>query len=291
MATWILGACFVCTSCNTRSVWKTCQRCRAETLDLREGLAALENRWSAWPAFAQGRTIYSPRSIASFRILKWLAAIATLGAALAPVLGPFQRTGRSPAPLELTIALGTGLVLSPFVFLFFTVYFLFIANLLRGLSLFFAGAAAITPFIGRRFEIVAMFSRFLSRPLIPQLETVGPGELTEGRTRALLKEPLTLEFVRDGWGLMERFDVVALTPAKVTLDSGEVTEVALEHGGIEFDQAMSRRSAAQATLPAWLQAPGRLGIRFRREFPAGASVVISRGRQANGDSRVVLTLS
>ena len=291
MATWNLGACFVCLTCNARSVWKTCQRCRAETLDLREGFTALEAHWSAWPAFAQGRTIYSPRSIASFRILKWLAAIATLAAALAPVVGPFQKSGHFPAPLELAIALGTGLVLSPFVFLFFTVYFLFIANLLRGLSLFFSAAAAITPFIRRRFELIAMFSRFLSRPLIPQLEVVGPGELSEGRERGVLIESLSLDFVRDGWSLLERFDVTAVAPAKVKLDSGAETVVALEHGGIEFDQAMSKRTEAEAALPAWLQAPGRPGIRFRREFPAGARVVICRGRQANGDARVMLTLS
>lgn len=290
MATWNLGACFACTSCLTRSAWRRCPACTRETIDLRGGAALLEARWSAWPAYAAGRALYSPRAIRSFRILKWIAAIATFATALAPVLGPWARQGHPPSGLELGIALGVGAVMSPLVFIFYSAYFLFIAHLFRGMSLALSAMAAVTPIGRARFEIVSRISRVLSRPLLPQLEVAGPGELVDAGGRGVLAQTLTLDFVRDGWSLMERFDVVATAPAQVKLDSGETTRVALEHGGVQYDQAASKRLDASSALPAWLQAPGRDGLRFRREFPAGTRVRFSRGREAHDDPRVLLVL-
>lgn len=283
-AIWNLGACFACTSCLSRSAWRRCPRCKRETIDLR--VDTLKDRWSAWPAYAAGRAIYSPRAITSFRVLKWITGLATLATMLGPIFGPWAKTGRPPDALELALAIGVSAVLSPLIFLFYAAYFLFIAHLLRGMSLGLSLLAAVTPIGRARFEITAKLSRFLSRPLIPQLEVIEPGELTEGRSRGVLAEPLTLGFVRDGWGLLERFDVLAHAPAKVRLDSGEETLVPLEHGGVSFDQAMSRRAEFAGVLPTWLHSPGRDGVRFRREFPAGTRVIVSRGRQDHDEARV-----
>jgi hypothetical protein len=76
----------------------------------------------------------------------------------------------------------------------------------------------------------------------------------------------------------------------VKLDGGEETAVQLEHGGISYDQSMSRRSEFAGALPTWLHAPGRDGVRFRREFPAGTRVTFWRERQDTDDARVALVL-
>lgn len=291
MATWSLGACFVCPSCLSRGVWGRCQVCKGETIDLRQGMDLLQQRWSAWPAFAAGRALYSPRVVPSFRVLKWLTALATFATMLAPIFGPWAKSGRPPEGLELGLSIGVGLVMSPLVFGFYAGYFLFIAHLLRGMSVGLSLLGDVMPIGRARLQLTAKLSRFLSRPVIPQLEVIEPGELTEGRSRGVLTEPLTLEFVRDGWGLMERFDAHAMGPAKVKLDTGELTTVALEHGGVQFDQAMSQRLEASAALPGWLLAPGRDGVRFRREFPAGTRVTFNRAREEHDDARVLFRLS
>jgi hypothetical protein len=290
MAIWNLGAAFVCTSCLSRGVWRRCQLCKRETIDLRQGTELLQQRWSAWPAFAAGRALYSPRVVPSFRVLKWITSLATIATALAPVFGPWAKSGHPPEAMELGLSLGVGLLVSPIVFIFYAGYFLFIAHVFRGMSAGLGFLADVMPIGRSRFQITSKISRLLSRPLIPQLEVIDPGELTDGKSRGVLIEPLTLDFIRDSWGLVERFDVIPSAHAKVKLDGGEETVVSLDHGGVAYDQAMSRRSDFAGALPSWLHAPGRDGVRFRREFPAGTRVVFARGRQDNDDARVVLSL-
>ena len=290
MAVWNLGASFVCTSCLSRGVWRRCQRCKRETIDLRQGTEQLQQRWSAWPAFAAGRALYSPRVVPSFRVLKWITAIATLATALAPVIGPWAKSGHPPEAMELGLSLGVGLLMSPIVFIFYAGYFLFIAHVFRGMSAGLSFLADVMPIGRARFQITAKISRLLSRPLIPQLELAASGEFTQIKTRGALTEPLALDFIRDSWGLAERFDVIASSPAKVKLESGEDTVVPLEQGGVSYDQSTSRRSEFAGALPPWLHTPGREGVRFRREFPAGTRVIFSRERQDTDDARVLFQL-
>ena len=290
MTVWNLGASFVCTSCLSRGVWRRCQNCKRETIDLRQGTELLQQRWSAWPAFAAGRALYSPRVVPSFRVLKWITTIATLATALAPIIGPWAKSGHPPEGLELGISIAVGLIMIPIVFFFYAGYFLFIAHVFRGMSAGLGFLADVMPIGRARFQITAKISRFLSRPLLPQLELADSGEFTQGKSRGVLTDPLTLDFVRDGWGLVERFDVLASAPAKVKLDGGEETVVQLEHGGVSYEQSMSRRSDFAGALPAWLHAPGRDGVRFRREFPAGTRVTVSREREEHDDARVLFSL-
>ena len=251
----------------------------------------MKDRWSAYPAFAAGHALYSPRAIRHLRVLKWVTGAISVFCALGALAGPVF-IERKPLTLPLlAIGVGGGLFSIPFLFVFFALYLLLFAHVMRVMGLGVGWLSQLLPFGELRLSIVAAATRFFYRPLLPQLELREPGELLEGRARGVLAETLTLDFVRDSWGFFERFDVLAVSPAQVKLDSGELTTVALEHGGIEYGQAMSKRLEGGGQLPAWLDAPGRAGVQFRREFPAGTRVIFSRGRAEHDEARVSLTLT
>jgi hypothetical protein len=101
------------------------------------------------------------------------------------------------------------------LFWFFSLYLFFIAHLTRGLALVTSLAASITPLGKRRFSLVARLFRWMSRPLLPQLELWTMEQMDGPPQRATLLAPLRVDFVRDGWGWLERYDAVIATPPRV----------------------------------------------------------------------------
>jgi hypothetical protein len=282
VSTWNVGACFACTKCLLRSVWRTCPSCGGDTIDLRT--TTLESTWSAWPAFAQGLALYSWKAPRGLKVIRWLSALVTVGATLAPVFGPWLHNGKPPALGEAGLGLLVGLVFAWPVYTFFCLYLLLFAHVLRGLSALTNLASEISPIGTLRFSVLAKLTRFLSRPLIPQLELWSSSALDGPTERATLTEPLIVNFVRDGWGFMERFDVHLEKPARVKLESGETRELEIHHGGLESASLGVRTE--ESTLPGWLEAPNRPGLRFKREIPAGTRVVVTRAREGLDDARV-----
>ncbi len=282
MSTWNVGACFACTKCLLRSAWRRCPGCGGETIDLRT--STLEQTWSAWPAFSQGVALYSWRAPRGLKVIRVLSGLVTLGAVLAPVIGPWAHTGKPPELLEAGLGLLVGLVFAWPIYKFFCLYLLLFAHVLRGISALTNLASAISPIGTLRFSVLAKLTRFLSRPLIPQLEVWEFSALDGPTERAMLTEPLTVNFVRDGWGFMERFDVHLEKPARVKLESGETRELALLHGGLEANSLGARTESS--TLPGWLEAPHRPGLRFKREIPSGTRLVVTRAREGLDDARV-----
>lgn len=287
VTTWSLGACFACPRCLLRSEWKKCPRCSGVTVDL--SVESLQSTWSAWRGFAEGWALYSFRAVRALKVLRWGAALVTVGACLAPVFGPWLRNGRPPELLEALIGLVVGLVFAWPIYEFMALYLLLFAHVLRGLSFLTGLAAELSPVGTLKFSVLAKLTRALSRPLLPQLEVWPTNALDGASQRGVLTTPLRLEFVRDGWGFMERHDVHAATPMRVKWESGEETDVALTHGGVDFAQAMSVRSDG-SMAPSWLESPGRAGVRFKREFPVGTRVVLTRARAGLDDARVHLAL-
>ncbi len=272
VTSWSLGACFACPRCLLRSGWRKCPRCSGVTVDLR--VESLQLSWSAWRGFAAGWALYSFRAVRALKVLRWGAGLVTLGACLAPVFGPWLRNGHPPELMEAGIGLLVGLVFAWPIFEFMSLYLLLVAHVLRGLSWATALAAELSPVGTLKFSVLAKFTRALSRPLLPQLEVWPTNALDGPSRRGVLTAPLRLDFVRDGWGFMERHDVHATTAMRVKWESGEAADLALTHGGVDFARATSAR-ADGSTLPSWLEAPGRAGVRFKREFPAGTLVVVT----------------
>lgn len=262
---WSLGACFACPRCLLRGVWSKCPRCGDATLDLTR--APLDDRWSALPAYAAGYGLTSPRSVRSLKVIRRLSAFVTFVCCLGPILGPWQKTGSPPTLLELGLSVLVSLVFAFPLFWFFSLYLLFIAHLMRGLAVLTSLAARITPLGRRDFSVLARLTRWLSRPLLPQIELWTMEHIDGPSQRATLVTPLRIDFVRDGWGWLERFDAVIATPPLVKLESGEEHELAVAHGAVTVNPTAPRRDGA--SLPGWLEVPVRQGVRFHREFPAG----------------------
>lgn len=282
MSTWNVGACFACTKCLLRSAWRRCPGCGRDTVDLRT--TTLEHTWSAWPAFAGGIALYSWKAARGLKVIRALSGLVTLGAVLAPVIGPWLRNGKPPELLEAGLGLLVGLVFAWPIYKFFCLYLLLFAHVLRGISALTNLASEISPIGTLRFSVLAKLTRFVSRPLIPQLEVWELSTLDGPTERATLTEPLTVNFVRDGWGFMERFDVHLEKPARVKLESGETRELEILHGGIEANSIGARTEGS--TLPGWLEAPNRPGLRFKREIPPGTRLVVTRAREGLDDARV-----
>ena len=201
MSTWSVGACFACTKCLLRGVWRRCPTCGGETVDLRT--STLEHSWSAWPAFSQGLALYSWKAPRGLKVIRRLSALVTLGAVLAPVIGPWQRNGKPPELLEAALGLLVGLVCAWPVYKFFCLYLLLFAHVLRGLSLLTALASEVSPVGTLKFSVLARVTRFLSRPLMPQLELWELSTLDGLVQRGVLAEAATLHFARDAWGFMQ----------------------------------------------------------------------------------------
>jgi hypothetical protein len=166
----------------------------------------------------------------------------------------------------------------------------FIAHLTRGLALVTSLAASITPLGKRRFSLVARLFRWMSRPLLPQLELWTMEQMDGPPQRATLLAPLRVDFVRDGWGWLERYDAVIATPPRVKLESGDELELPVSHGAISLNPTVSARREG-ASVPGWLLVPGRDGVRFHREFPAGTSFRFNRTGAGLAVPRVLLEFS
>lgn len=270
---WSLGAYFVCTRCLVRGVWSKCPRCAEPCIDLTH--APLDERWVALPAFMAGHALSSPRSVRSLRPLRRLSAVLTFLCCLGPLVGPWQKTGHAPTLLELGLWLLVSLVFAFPLFWFFSLYLFFIAHLTRGLALVTSLAASITPLGKRRFSLVARLFRWMSRPLLPQLELWTLERLNDPPQRATLLTPLRIDFVRDGWGWLERCDAFIATAPRVRLESGEEFELSLTHGAVTVDPMKSARRSG-ASIPSWLEVPGREGVRSHRELPVGTVFRLSR---------------
>lgn len=285
---WSLGAHFVCTRCLVRGVWSTCPRCAAPCLDLTHG--PLDERWTALPAFTAGHALFSPRSVRSLRVLRRLAAVLTFVCCLGPLVGSWQKTGHPPTLLELGLSVLVSLVFAFPVFWFLSLYLFFIAHLTRILAVVTGFASSITPLGRRDFSLVARIFRWMSRPLLPQIELWTLEQMDGPPQRATLLAPLRIEFVRDGWGWLERQDAFIATPARVRLESGEELELSLTHGALTVDPTKSARLAG-ASVPSWLEVPGREGVRTHREFPAGTVCRFSRTGAGFDVPRVHLELT
>lgn len=282
MATWNIGACFACPKCLLRSAWRKCPKCGGETLDLRT--QSLQQSWSAWPAFAEGIALYSWRAPRGLKVIRVLSMLVAAGGVLATVVGPYLHTGKPPEPMEAGLSLLIGLLFAWPVYRFFTLYLLFFAHVLRGLSLVTNLASSVSPVGTLKFSVLAGLTRALSRPLIPQLEVWGLDALDGPRERGVLEAPATVNFVRDGWGFMERFDVHLDAPLRVKLETGETRELDVHHGGVEVDPLGARTEGS--TVPGWLEAPKRAGVRFTRQLPAGTRLTVTRAREGLDDARL-----
>lgn len=278
---WNVGACFTCVKCLLRSVWRKCPRCGGETVDLRS--ESLEVKWSAWRGFAEGWSLVSFRGVRAMKVIRRFAALITVGAVLSPVVGPLLRGGHTPELLELVIGFFVGLLFAWPIFEFMSLYLLFFAHVLRGLSWLTSLGAEISPVGTLKLSVIAKLTRWLSRALIPQIEVMS-SSLDGVSLRGVLAVPTTFHFVRDGWGFLERFDVHVPEPLKVTLD-GREESLTLSHGAVILDGGVRSEGS---TLPQWLEVPKRAGVRFRREVPAGAQFVLTRSREGLDDARVML---
>lgn len=218
------------------------------------------------------------------KVIRVLALLFTIGACLAPLIGPWLKKGQPPALMEVVIALVMDALLAWPLFWFFSLYLLLFAHVLRGLSWVTSLGAELSPVGTLKFSVLAKLTRAMSRALIPQLEVKRVATLDGAPLRGVTTAPVTLHFVRDGWGFMERFDVHAPSPLPVKFDSGESQELALTHGGVDLEVVGTRREGSE--LPSWLEVPKRSGVRFQRELPKGTRFVLTRGH----DARMLLRL-
>lgn len=283
VSTWNVGACFACTKCLLRSTWRRCPRCQGDTVDLR--VTSLETSWSAWRGFAEGWSLASWRAPRALNVLSRVAAAFTFFCCLGPVIGPWLDKGAAPSGVELLLSVVLGAVVAWPLWQFFRLYLLFIAHVLRGLAWITSFASEISPVGTLKFSVIARLCRGLSRPLLPQLEVFGGSSLEGAPVRGVLSAPVVVNFVRDGWGFMARFDAHVASKLALTRDDGAVEVVELTHGGVQVPPTVGTRSDG-STLPAWLDAPKRPGVRFMREVPAGTRVTVTRGREGLDDARV-----
>ncbi|MGV3619244.1 MAG: hypothetical protein ACO1OB_00425 [Archangium sp.] len=270
MTVWNVGACFTCTKCLLRSVWRKCPKCGGATVDLR--VRTLD--------FADGASLFSIRGLRAMKTIRVLAALLTFGACLAPIVGPWLHDRRPPELMQVGIAVVMDVIIAWPLFWFFSLYLLCIAHVFRALAWLTSLGAQVSPVGTLKFTVLAKLTGGISRALIPQVEVKAVHSLDGPSRRGVLTEPVTLHFVRDAWGFMERCDV-ALPTLHVKFETG-TEEVVVTHGGVRPGDAMQREGSA---LPAWLEVPNRKGVRFHRELPAGTPIVFTR----DGDGLVLLT--
>lgn len=202
--------------------------------------------------------MFSFRAVRATKVIRSLALLVTIGAVLAPVVGPLVREGHSPELL----GLGVGLLFAWPVFEFMSLYLLFIALVLRGMTRVFS------------FLFVSKITRVLSRALIPQLEVRRVEVIGGSPLRGVRTQPVTLHFVQDAWGFMERFDVHVFEPLRVKFEDGVEQSLELTHGALAIEPALQTPGSQ---VPTWLTVPKRDGVRFHRELPTGTRFVLTRG--------------
>lgn len=278
MAEWLVGASLVCPRCLERGVAAPCPRCGGPMEDLATsgGFDRLASRWRASRAYLAGRSLLSPRAIVHLRLLLGVSVGFAAVTALAPVVGPAVSGKTVPAGAELALALGVGVVLTPFTLAFYALFLFAWAHVCRLFAMLAGGAAQVSPIGTLRFSLVATIFRVLSRPLLPQVELVWPAASPAATVqRGTLAQPLTLHLLRDSLGFIERFDAWLTTPVSVTLD-GQATDLTLSRGTVSLGPTTGTRSDLKAPTPDWLSAPRRPGTSFSRELPAGTPVTVER---------------
>ena len=279
MSAWLLGASLVCPKCLLRAATAPCPRCGRPMEDLAEagGFQRLSARWSASRAFLAGRSLLSLRAIRHLKVLVRLCAGLSALCALAPLLGPALAGEPMPHGADWLLPVVVGLVMAPFVFVFFAVFFFAWAHVCRVLAVLVGAAAHFSPIGVGRLSLAATAFRLVSRPLLPQIELAWPPEKVDGARlqHGQLDAPLELHLLRDSLSLIERFDAWADAMAVVRLD-GQPDLVLLEHGAVELDPLLGARTELKSKVPGWLAAPGRPGVTCTRTLPAGTQVTLER---------------